>query len=164
TAVTGLTEGQGTGTFTVATFTDVYTAEGAGTFTAVVQWGDGTTSTITSANGLSGSGGNFVVQAAHTYADEVNGATVVSVQVLDSSTGTAARGQSSTFTVADALVTVNNVFAPTEVVANVSTGTFTVATFTDGYTGSPVTDFTAVIDWGDGTTSTVTSATGIGGS
>jgi hypothetical protein len=164
TAPTGLTEGQGTGTFTVASFTDVKTADKNTNFTAVVSWGDGTTSTITAANGLTGSNGNFVVKTSHTYHDEVTTATVISVQITDTSSGTATSGQSASFTVADAPLTLGTVNAPTSPQAGVSTGTFTVATFTDAYAGAPISDFTALIGWGDGTTTTVTSANGLSGS
>src|SRR5262249_54540422 len=89
-------EGVGTGNFTVATFTDVKTSEPAGNFTAIVSWGDGTTSNLTSANGISGSNGSFVVQASHTYPEQFTTATVVSVQILDS-TGPTATGASASF-------------------------------------------------------------------
>jgi hypothetical protein len=159
-AVTGLTEGQGTGNFTIATFTDVYVAEPASNFTVVVLWGDGTSSTITSTNGLSGGNGNFVVTGSHTYAEEVTTATVISVQVLDSS-GTATSGTSNSFTVADAPLTLTQVNAPTEVIKGISTGTFTVAKFSDAYLQAPIGDYTAVISWGDGTTSTIDSTNGL---
>ena len=157
-SATGLTEGQGTGTFTVATFTDAVGSETTGNFTVVVAWGDGTTSTITAANGLTGGSGNFAVHASHTYAEEINTATVVSVQVFDSS-GPSASARSSSFNVADAPLTLTAINAPTTD-AGQSTGTFAVATFTDGYTNAPLSDFTAFVSWGDGTTSTVTSAGG----
>src|SRR5262249_49642151 len=63
----GLTESTVLSGFTVATFRDADTSAPLTDFTAVIHWGDGTSSTITSANGLSGSGGSFVVQASHTY-------------------------------------------------------------------------------------------------
>ncbi len=144
----------------MATFTDVDTSEPASNFTAVITWGDGSTSTVTSANGISGSNGSFAIQASHTYAEEVSTATVLSVQITDSS-GTATSGSSSTFTVADAPLTLTAVNAPTSAGIGVSTGTFTVATFTDANINAPITDFSAVIQWGDGTTSTITSANGL---
>ncbi len=162
-AVGGATEGIGSGTFTVATFTDVNTSEPASNFTALIQWGDGTTSVVTSANGLSGGNGLFVVQAAHTYAEEISTATVLSVQITDSS-GATTSGQSAPFTVADAPLTLTAVNTPTSAGIGVSTGTFTVATFTDANTGAPITDFTAIVNWGDGTTSTITSSNGLIGS
>lgn len=47
----------------VATFTDANAFDPADLYTATIDWGDGTTSTGT----VSGSNGNFSVQAAHTY-------------------------------------------------------------------------------------------------
>jgi hypothetical protein len=160
TAPASPTEGIGTGTFTVATFTDSDPSAPASDFTAVIAWGDGTTSTITSANGLSGSAGSFVVQAAHTYAEQMSTSAVLSVQIFDDGSANAT-GHSSSFAVADAPLTVTAVSKPgSNLTEGVSTGTFTVATFTDANTGAPLTDFTAVITWGDGTTSTVTGAGG----
>jgi uncharacterized repeat protein (TIGR01451 family) len=158
-----LTEGQSTGTFTVAVFSDANTNAPLSDFTAVVNWGDGTSSTITSANGLSGSGGSFVVQASHTFAEEITAATVLSVQVFDVG-GASAGGSSSTFTVADAPLTLTSVYAPPGGLISGRTGTFTVATFTDGNAGAPLSGSTAVIAWGDGTTTTVTGANGLSGS
>ncbi len=77
------TEAAGTGLYPVATFSDGNTGAPVTDFTAIIAWGDGTTSTITSTNGLIGSGGSFVVLAGHTYAEEITTATVLSVQILD---------------------------------------------------------------------------------
>src|SRR5581483_10628996 len=158
-AVTGLTEGDNTGSFTVATFTSSWLNEPASSFTVVVSWGDGTSSTYTSGSGLSGSGGSYAVTASHTYAEEINTPTVISVQLFESSgpgaIGGTATGQSSPFTIADAALTglaLNNP-AATE---GIGTGTFTVATFTDNYSSAPfgfTTDFTATVTWGDGRSS-----------
>src|SRR5205807_930602 len=90
----GLTEGQSSGTFTVAAFSDAYAGAPLTDFTAVINWGDGSTSTVTSANGITGSAGNFVVQTAHIYTDAIAAPTVVSVQILDVG-GSSASGSSS---------------------------------------------------------------------
>jgi hypothetical protein len=157
------TEAAGTGTFPVATFTDGNTAAPVTDFTAIVSWGDGTTSAITSGNGLIGSGGSFVVLAGHTYAEEVTTPTVVSVQILDAGGASVSRS-SSPFTVADAPLVFTSVNPPLGATEGTGTGLFTVATFTDTNSAAPVTDFKAVIAWGDGTTSTVTSTNGLSGS
>jgi ELWxxDGT repeat protein len=151
-APAGATEGTSTGTFTVATFTDGNTGAPLTDFTAVVHWGDGTTSTITIANGLSGSAGSFAVQASHTFASA--GTLTLSVQVLDEG-GSSVSNNSSPFTVAASPLSITAVNAVTGLTEGQNTGTFTVATFTDSNTGEPVTNFTAVIGWGDGTTSTI---------
>jgi hypothetical protein len=151
------TEGANTGTFTVATFTDSNTTETASNFTAVIGWGDGTTSTVTSASGISGSNGSFTVTASHTYAEEITTPTVVSVQILDAD-GANDSSISSSFTVADAALSNLTVNAPASPTEGTSTGTFTVATFTDANTAAPVSDFTAVIQWGDGGTDTLSGS------
>jgi hypothetical protein len=151
------TEGTSTGTFTVATFSDTNTSEAASNFTAVIQWGDGTSSTILSFNGLSGGNGNFVIRSAHTYFEESNTPTVIAVTVFDA-TGPSASGNSPNFAVADAPLTLTAVNAVAGLTEGQGTGTFTVATFTDGNGDAPATDFTAVVQWGDGSTSTVSGS------
>src|SRR5262249_59767294 len=59
-------EGSGTGTQTVATFTDPGGAEALADYSADIKWGDGAT---TSGN-LSVSGGVFTVSGSHNYAEE----------------------------------------------------------------------------------------------
>src|SRR5262249_59605242 len=59
-------EGSGTGTQTVATFTDPGGAEALADYSADIKWGDGAT---TSGN-LSVSGGVFTVSGSHTYTEE----------------------------------------------------------------------------------------------
>ena len=130
----GMTEGQNTGTFTVATFTDLDTFSPVTDFTAIIKWGDGATPTITSTNGLSGSGGgSFAVQASHVF-DEINTPTVISVKIKDEG-GASITSVSSTFTIADAPLTITGISAPpggfTE---GKNTGLFVVATFIDGDT------------------------------
>jgi hypothetical protein len=132
------------------------TTEPASNFTAVIQWGDGTSSTVTSANGISGSVGSFVVQSSHTYAEEINTPTVVSVQILDVD-GASTSSVSSSFTVADDALSGLKVNNPGATVGT-NTGTFTVATFNDANTNAPASDFTATIGWGDGSTSTVSGS------
>jgi hypothetical protein len=152
----GLTESQGTGTFTVATFSDQDTAAPRTDFTATITWGDGSTSTVTSANGISGSAGNFVVQTSHVY-DEVTTATVLSVQILDVGGSRASSSSTSTFTVADAPLSNLRL---TNVQATEGISTVTVATFSDANAAAPATDFTATITWGDGGTATHSGAAG----
>jgi uncharacterized repeat protein (TIGR01451 family) len=62
------TEGQSTGTVTVATFTDPGGPESTSDYGALINWGDGTTTagTIVGPNGS----GVFSVQGSHTYAEE----------------------------------------------------------------------------------------------
>jgi ELWxxDGT repeat protein len=149
------TEGQGTGTFTVATFADLNAAALATDFTATIAWGDGSTTTLSGAAGniVALGGGQFALRAGHTYAEE--GSFTLSVQVLDD--GGATLSSSLTLTVADARLTSLSVQNP-HATAGRDTGTFTVATFHDNNLFAPTTDFTAIINWGDGSTSTLPSS------
>jgi hypothetical protein len=133
----------------VATFT----ATDAGPFTATIDWGDGTTST----GSVSGGPTTFTVNGTNTYADEgTDAVSVVIVDAADSTTATAA----STATVGE-----GDTLTPGTATVSATEGTTfsgAVATFVNtGNTANPASDFTATIDWGDGTTGTgVVSGTG----
>ncbi len=142
------TEGIGTGSFTVATFTDANSAAPAVDFTATVTWGDGKSNT---GKVVSLGGGSFAVVGSHTYADE--GTTTLSVQVLDK--GGASTSGNATIPVADAALGNLGVYKPTAV-EGVAFSNVTVATFTDANHSAPATDFTATVTWGDGTSSAAT--------
>jgi hypothetical protein len=152
-AIPGATEGKNTGTFTVATFHDANTTAPASDFTAVFQWGYGSTSTVTGSGIVALGGGKFAVLATHTYAE--SGSYALSLKVLDD--GGATIAGSLTISVADAALGNLSVQNP-HATAGHSTGTFTVATFHDNNLLEPTSDFTAVIHWGDGTSSTLTSS------
>ncbi len=127
----------------VATFSDVYTGNVAGDFTATIDWGDGTTSAGT----VSGTGVTFSVSGSHTYADA--GQDTLSVTLRDDDPGTATATTNSTayigFVAGDVVLT-----DATERVA--LPGNTAVGTFTDGNLSDTAGSFTATIDWGDGTT------------
>ena len=132
-------------TATVATFTDANPNAAVGDFTATINWGDGTTSTgtITEQNGV------FSVAGTHTYAEEGKDPISVTITDVGGSTATA----TSTATVADAALTATALPISATEGAPI---TATVATFTDANPNAAVGDFTATINWGDGTTSTGT--------
>jgi probable HAF family extracellular repeat protein len=124
-----------------ATFTDANPGDHSGDFTASINWGDNTTSAgiITYNNGV------YSVAGSHTYAQP--GSDPIAVTVTD------AGGQTATIdgtaTVADAPLTPSaTAVSGTEFT---STGTVEVATFTDGDPLMTSGDFTATINWGDGT-------------
>ncbi len=123
----------------VAAFAD---SDGTGTYTATINWGDGnvTAGVVTS----TGSGG-LLVSGTHTYAEEAASlpVTVVITDTGDSATATA----NSTAIVADAPLT----GTPVTFSATPSTPfTGTVATFTDADPAGTAGDYTATINWGDG--------------
>jgi PKD repeat protein len=145
----------GAGAVTIATFLDNNAAAPAADFTATVTWGDGSTTTLSGASGgiVALGAGKFAVQASHTYAEE--GSYTLSVQILDVGGSTTAAGRG--ITVADAALSHLSVKNPSAKAGH-DTGTFTVATFSDANLSAPVTDFTATVTWGDGSTSTLSSA------
>jgi hypothetical protein len=133
----------------VATFSDGTAGDTASSFTATINWGDGVSSTGT----VSGSNGSFTVDGGHTYADEGNDTAIVTVtrtadQAISTFIGTVSVAEGDVLTGQTITVTPN-------------TGqTSIAATFSDTDAVSPANDFTASIDWGDGT---ITSGTVSGG-
>ncbi|HUI26664.1 MAG TPA: hypothetical protein VL403_11320, partial [Candidatus Kryptonia bacterium] len=141
----------------IASFTDGTLTDTAGDFTAIIDWGDGVTTTGT----VVGSNGSFTVQGDHTYADDDFVTPIVTItRTTDSSQLVLFGGVN----VADADHLTGNA-APTLVASpNQALTNVVVATFTDTYTGHPDgSDFTVNIDWGDGTT-TAGTLIGAGGS
>lgn len=139
----------------VAVFEDDNPAATSSDFTATIDWGDGSPTTIGS---IGSSSAAFVVLSQHTYADE--GAFTVTVTISDVSpgTGTATTTDTATVTEGDALSGSPVTFHAQAGVAV----TTTVATFTDALSAAVPGDFTATIDWGDGTVSAGTIAGGAG--
>jgi len=143
------------GTFvTVARFTDTNPNAAASDFTATINWGDGTASAgAITADPERG----FSVSGAHTYADEGPYTVATSITDVGGSTATA----SSTATIGDAALSASGLsFVSSE---GVSTGTVVAASFTDANPNAAAGDFTATIDWGDGTSSTGTITAGAEG-
>jgi hypothetical protein len=129
----------------VATFTDTNPANTALGFAATIDWGDGTTSAGTVVE----QAGVYLVLGSHTYGDE--GSFTATVTVTDPGAGTATASAQSTATVAEGDVLTGTPWTITAP-PNKTFG-ITVATFTDANTANAPSDFTATIDWGDGTTS-----------
>jgi PKD domain len=128
----------------VATFIEPDASAPASQYSATIDWGDGSTSSGTVSGPV---GGPFTISGTHTYIEE--GSYAVKVTITDNVNSSNTVTATSTATVADAPLTASCA-TPT-----VSTTSFsgTVATFTDANPFAPVSDFTATIDWGDGTTS-----------
>jgi hypothetical protein len=136
---------------TIGAFSDANPGATTADFTATINWGDASTSP----GAVSGpAGGPFSVSGSHTYLEEGNYAIGVTVGDDGGSTVTL----SGSATVADAslasqcamLATASQVFAgPT-------------ATFTDQNSAGNASDFSASIDWGDGSSSSGVVAGGPG--
>jgi hypothetical protein len=134
-------------TATVATFTDPDTNATASEYTATINWGDGSTSSNIKPTG---SGGNFTVTGTHTYAEE--GKFAVKVTISDDDTPSNTATASGTASVADAAL---HATAGTPAKSG-TTLSGTLATFTDDDPAGTVSDYTASINWGDGTTTSGT--------
>jgi hypothetical protein len=140
----------------VATFTDSDATKTPASFSATIAWGDATTSAGT----ITGGAGSFTVSGQHTYADE--GVFTFTVTIAELSPGTA-----STSAMGTATVNESDVLAPGPPVAvNAFQGvqfSGPVAKFTDADTANTGADFTATIDWGDGSPVTAGVVSGGGG-
>jgi PKD repeat protein len=140
----------------VATFTDPDPNATAAEYTAVIDWGDGSTSAGT----VSGpTGGPFTVSGTHTYSDEGTYSILVTITDVDSPKNTATAA--STAIVGDAALTAGAL----TLVGGTEGSAPTSATFSfmDANLGSTAADFTATFSWGDGSSSSGT-VTGTAGS
>ena len=125
----------------VATFTDTNLSDTASAFTATIDWGDGTTTVGV----VSGSNGAFTVSGGHSYADE--GSYALRTTITTSGTMVPLDGS---VTVAES----DKLAAQPVLIEATQNAQFSavVATFSDSDSGQVAGDFTATIDWGDGTT------------
>jgi hypothetical protein len=149
------TEGQAFNNVVVFHFSDANAAAQATDFTASVQTGDGTTLT-SSANPVAvqvvaNAQGGFDVQLSYTYAEALSNATFA-VSVQDQN-GAATSASTSSYSVADATLTAGALTPPTATEGQAFSNVV-VFHFTDANPTAPVSDFTATVQTGDGTTLT----------
>lgn len=131
---------------TVASFTDANPYPQLSSFSATIDWGDGSSSSGSVApNGA----GGFDVQGTHAYAEEGNHPVAVTINDTGGSQATA----SSTAAASDPEVVATAQAAAAAVGS--STGPIVLATFTDPGGAEPLADYQATVDWGDGTTADV---------
>jgi Ca2+-binding RTX toxin-like protein len=156
TAITA-TEGQSSPTQTLVTFTDSVTNPGG--LSAVVDWGDGSSTTYTGNGGgiVQNADGSFSVLGSHTYSEEAASLSVM-VAITDATGGSASATTTASVSDPDVIVTGGFTLAANP---GVLLSGATVATFVDPGGAEPVTDasgthYTADIAWGDGQTSTGT--------
>lgn len=147
-ATLGPTEGL-SATSIVGSFTDADPNGSATDYSAVITWGDGNSNPgVVTANRT----GGFDVTGTKTYAEE--GSYVTGLTVTDAGGSSAQAGGGAI--VADAALSANGLsFNSTNPVTGV------VALFTDADPNGTVSDYTATIDWGDGSapsTGTVAAA------
>src|SRR5439155_336965 len=129
----------------VATFTNTgYPANTAADFSATIDWGDGTTTTGAVSGG---SGADLTVTGTHTYAED--GSFNMAVTLTDDAPGTATATANSTANVQEFSLTITgNPISATE--GTSFSGTVAIAQ--DPGSTDPASQYSATIDWGDGTT------------
>ncbi len=145
-------EGQTTQKFLVA-FTDADPRDNPVTrYAATVDWGDGTTSSSITDPGLVkiviNTDGGYLVQATHAY--RVAGTYLYSVTVAET-VGGATTTASAVFSVSAGILSAKVVTTATPYEGNPFSGA--IATFKSTNPIALASDFTATVDWGDGTTS-----------
>ena len=139
----------------VATFSDNNLAQVAGDWTATIDWGDSTTTSGT----VTGGNGTFTISGNHTYSDEGTFTVIASFSDDPPSTLTNIPITSA------AVVAEADALTPSGLtIALIENQAFSgaVATFSDTYIGAIAGDFSATINWGDGTTTAGTVAGGSG--
>lgn len=141
----------------LTSFNNTVTSDPIVDYSATINWGDGST---TAPSSIVGGGGSYAVNASHTYATAGTYTVIVDVTDADGPTNGSGTG---TATVADAPLTLGTVptltFDPGASLMNV-----VVASFTDGdTTTSSPTDYSATINWGDGSPAIAGSFVGMDG-
>ncbi len=134
------TEGASTYGF-LGSFTDANASAPASDFTGTITWGDGTATSPGTISSLGG--GRFAVNGAHQFAEE--GSYFGSFAVNDDGGQHVNTAFISSISDAPISATAVNISATSGV-----TFTGTVAKLTDGDAGGAATDYSATIDWGDG--------------
>jgi hypothetical protein len=133
----------------VAAFTDANASATTADFTSIIDWGDGSPTSIGT---IAGSGGSFTVDGTHVYAKPGVYATTVIVHDANGSVVTLT-GMATVTDQAVSLLSSPN-FKTT---VGTSTGEFVLFTFTDPDTLATVADVSATLSahgWGDGTPAT----------
>ena len=136
---------------TVASFTDPDPNGTAGEYAASINWGDGHTS---SGVVLGVTGGPFAVTGTHTYTEE--GSYTATVSVNDTGNSYVKGTVMDSVAVADAALSAGSPMTVSAVEGAAFSGV--VGTFTDAFSGAPLSDYSGTIDWGDGSTSAATFA------
>jgi hypothetical protein len=176
TEITGI-EGNTTGTVLLGTFTDANQGSTVADFTTlpgstVVNWGDHSPAQTLTAADLTAVGSPdgviYTVKASHIYAEE--GTYAYTVTVTDDG------GSVTTFSGSAIIADADLVPSATQPTVDTTEATIfpvpvfsptlfngAVASFTDDNPTGPISDFTATVDWGDGTPLTAGTVTQPGG-
>jgi hypothetical protein len=140
-----------------ATFTDPDGTAVPGDYSATINWGDSTSPSTGTISQPSGPGTAFTVSGNHTYSEE--GHYTVTVTITDTDTPNNSATATSPTNVADAALV--SITPPTTHLTNPVDGV--VANFTDADPAGTVSDYTATINWGDGSSATPGTVSGPNG-
>ena len=150
----------------LASFTDSGGADPIASYTATVNWGDGSATTAATVT-LSGTGGNFQVTStgAHTYANEGIYAVTVTMTDNDATAGAipTTAATTSTATISDAALTASAAQPAVPAQSEGKAFAGAVSSFTDANPTATLSDYVATIDWGDGSPTSLGSFTQPGG-
>jgi len=135
----------------VATFVDTGGADPTTDYSATINWGDGTSASagtivplLVPVGGLTAPGGYFSVTGDHTYTSTGDYTLTVTITDTDGSQATA----QSTAHVAQATLLAHGLPVESQ---GLTVNAAAVATFVDTSGADPTTDYSATINWGDGT-------------
>jgi Bacterial Ig-like domain len=129
----------------VATFLDTNLADTSSDFNALIKWGDGQASAGT----VSGGHGVFTVIGSNTYAAAGTYATTIIVVGVGGAPSASTTGTAAIGSVSPIVLSGQSIVA----VTGQSLSNATVATFTDSDQADRAADFSAFVDWGDGSMS-----------
>lgn len=137
-------------------FSDSSPHPDANSYSAVISWGDGTTSTLTASNGgiVADGAGSFHLVLSHVYGDETTSPLILSAEVTDNAGGDARQG--AYLTVGDAPLSAG-ALTPPAAVEGQGFSNVTVFHFTDANPYAVAGDFSADVSLGNGSRVTLTS-------
>lgn len=137
----------------VATFVDNGVLGSIGDYSATIDWGDGDTTAPTRITSQGTPNGVvFSVFGNHSYADEGTDAVNVTITRVDTGATAIASGQA---VIGDSALTPATAAALSANTGRALSAASIIGSFTDANTLAPAGDFTATIDWGDGSPNSI---------
>jgi Bacterial Ig-like domain len=142
----------------VATFTVANPFASASTYTATINWGDGSNNTAGVI--IEDAGQVFHIEGSHAYANV--GAFSIGVSIQNAGGSSAVLAPPTPATVINSNITAQGV--PVVATAGVALNNVVVGSFTDSGGTQTITNYAATIDWGDGSAPTTATLVNVGGS
>ncbi len=142
----------------IATFLDAGSSDPVTNYTPIIiDWGDGTSVTLTGGTGVAALGGGVysITAPAHTYTAAGVYTLTVTVNDTDPATGIGA----ALVIVTPAVLTITPAPGPIAATEGLPLSSVPLARFTDSNPGATAADFIAYIDWGDGSPISIGSVT-----